>query len=98
VEAETSGGGVQATFKKGNAQGGRLESSAGSVRVSLDPLVNLTIDASSSGGSVRTQLPLQGTTSRSAFKGTLGKGGNLLQGAHLGGLGRAVGLVSPCIA
>jgi DUF4097 and DUF4098 domain-containing protein YvlB len=79
VEAETSGGGVQATFKKGNAQGGRLESSAGSVRVSLDPLVNLTIDASSSGGSVRTQLPLQGTTSRSAFKGTLGKGGNLLQ-------------------
>jgi len=79
VEAETSGGGVQATFKKGNAQGGRLESSAGSVRVSLDPLVNLTIDASSSGGSVRTQLPLQGTTSRSAFKGTLGKGGNLLR-------------------
>ena len=79
VDAETSGGGVQASFKKGNAQGGRLESSAGSVRVSLDPAVNLSIDASSSGGSVRSALPLKGTTSRSSFKGTLGKGGNLLQ-------------------
>ena len=79
VDAETSGGGVQASFKKGNAQGGRLESSAGSVRVSLDPAVDLSIDASSSGGSVRSELPLKGTTSRSAFKGTLGKGGNLLR-------------------
>jgi DUF4097 and DUF4098 domain-containing protein YvlB len=79
VDAETSGGGVQASFKRGNAQGGRLESSAGSVRVSLDPSVDLSIDASSSGGSVRTELPLKGTTSRSAFKGTLGKGGNLLR-------------------
>jgi len=79
VDAETSGGGVEAAFTKGNAQGGHLESSAGSVRVSLDPAVDLSIDASSSGGSVRTELPLKGTTSRSAFKGTLGKGGNLLQ-------------------
>jgi len=79
VDAETSGGGVQASFKKGNAQGGRLESSAGSVRVRLDPAVDLSIDASSSGGSVRSELPLKGTTSHSTFKGTLGKGGNLLQ-------------------
>lgn len=79
VEAETSGGSVDASFKAGNDRGGVLESSAGSVRVSLDPAVDLSIDASSSGGSVRSALPLKGTTTRSAFKGTLGKGGNMLR-------------------
>lgn len=79
VHAETSGGSVEASFKPGNAHGGVLDSSAGSVRVSLDPAVDLSIDASSSGGSVRSEIPLKGTQSRSAMKGTLGKGGNLLR-------------------
>jgi DUF4097 and DUF4098 domain-containing protein YvlB len=80
VHAETSGGSVDASFKAGNARGGVLDSSAGSVRVALDPAVDLSIDASSSGGSVRSELPLKGgTQSRSALKGTLGRGGNLLR-------------------
>jgi DUF4097 and DUF4098 domain-containing protein YvlB len=79
VQAETSGGSVEATFKPGNARGGVLDSSAGSVRVALDPSIDLSIDASSSAGSVRSELPLEGTLSRSAVKGTLGKGGNLLR-------------------
>jgi DUF4097 and DUF4098 domain-containing protein YvlB len=79
VQAETSGGSVQASFARGNAKGGSLESSAGSVRVSIDPAVDLTIEASSSAGAVHAGLPVRGTVSRSAVRGTIGKGGSLLR-------------------
>ena len=70
---------MEATFKPGNARGGEVDSSAGSVRVNVDPTVNLSIDASSSGGSVRSALPLKGVATRLAVKGDLGKGGNVLR-------------------
>ena len=79
IEAETSGGSVEASFRRGNARGGSLESAGGSVRVALDPAIDLSIEASSSAGSVRSELPVRGTVSRSSVRGTLGKGGNLLR-------------------
>lgn len=80
VEADTSGGSVEVSFAKGNARGGKLESSGGGIRVKVDPDVNLNIDASTSGGSVSSDIPVKvlGKLSRSSIKGSLGSGGELL--------------------
>lgn len=80
VEADTSGGSVSVSFAKGNARGGKIESSGGGIRVTIDPSVNLNIDASTSGGSVRSDVPVKvvGKMSRSSIRGSLGSGGELL--------------------
>ena len=85
VEADTSGGGIEASLTRGNARGGSLESSGGGIAVSLDPEVDLTIDAS--GNSVKTDLPLRvsGEVSRGALRGSLGKGGETLRLRTSGG-------------
>lgn len=79
VDADTSGGGIHASLARGNSRGGRLESSGGSIELSLDPNANLEIDASAS--NVKTDLPLrvQGEISRRHLRGTLGKGGAALR-------------------
>ena len=80
VDADTSGGHVEVGFALGNARGGKIESSGGGITVSIDPKVDLAIDASTSGGSVRSDIPVSvvGKISGSSIKGTLGKGGELL--------------------
>jgi DUF4097 and DUF4098 domain-containing protein YvlB len=80
VDADTSGGHVEVGFAKGNAHGGKIESSGGGITVEVDPNVDLAIDASTSGGSVRTDIPVKvvGKVSGSSIKGTLGKGGETL--------------------
>ena len=80
VDADTSGGHVEVGFAKGNAHGGKIESSGGGITVALDPDVDLAIDASTSGGSVSTDIPVKvvGKVNRSSIKGTLGKGGETL--------------------
>ena len=80
VDADTSGGHVEVTFAKGNAHGGKIESSGGGISVGIDPNVDLAIDASTSGGSVRTDIPVKivGKVNGSSIKGTLGKGGETL--------------------
>lgn len=79
VDAQTSGGSIQASFAPGNARGGVLETSAGGMRVALDPNVNLRVEASSSAGTVRSELPIRGTIGRAELRGTLGSGGELLR-------------------
>jgi hypothetical protein len=80
VDADTSGGHVEVSFAKGNAHGGKIESSGGGITVAIDPDVDLAIDASTSGGSVRTDIPVKmvGKVSGSSIRGTLGKGGETL--------------------
>jgi DUF4097 and DUF4098 domain-containing protein YvlB len=80
VDADTSGGHVEVSFAKGNAHGGKIESSGGGISVGVDPNVDLAIDASTSGGSVRSDIPVKivGKISGSSIKGTLGKGGETL--------------------
>lgn len=80
VDADTSGGHVEVGFAKGNAHGGKIESSGGGITVSVDPNVDLAIDASTSGGSVRTDIPVKiiGKVNGSSIRGTLGKGGETL--------------------
>lgn len=79
VDADTSGGGIRASFARGNSRGGRLESSGGSIHLSLDPKADLEIDASAD--KVTTDLPLQvrGEISRHRIQVTLGKGGQKLR-------------------
>jgi len=50
-QADTSGGGIEASFARGNGRGGTLTTSGGGIKVTLDPQVDLFIDAS--GSSVR---------------------------------------------
>jgi len=80
VDARTSGGDVEVNFTRGNARGGDVETSGGGVRVSLDPAVNLEVEASASSGSVSSDLPIKvsGTISTSHRRGTIGSGGELL--------------------
>ena len=71
---------MDVSFAKGNARGGKIESSGGGITVAIDPNVDLAIDASTSGGSVRTDIPVKilGKVSGSSIKGSLGKGGEML--------------------
>ena len=75
--AHSSGGPVTAMLAADNTAGGSFSSSGGGVRVEVDPGARLSIDASSSGGSVVCDLPVtvQGKQSRSALRGQLNGGG-----------------------
>lgn len=85
VEAETSGGSIEVSFGRGNAHGGSLSTSGGGIRVVLDPAVSLTVDASTSGGSVTSDLPVKGQVARSSLRGSLGSGGETLKMRTSGG-------------
>ncbi|MHB8653041.1 MAG: DUF4097 family beta strand repeat-containing protein [Terriglobia bacterium] len=87
VIAKTSGGSIEVSFDRGNAKGGELETSGGSVHAALDPRVNLTVDASASGGGVRSDLPISrvGRVSTSSLRGSLGSGGAELRMHTSGG-------------
>ncbi|MGD0127099.1 MAG: DUF4097 family beta strand repeat-containing protein [Terriglobia bacterium] len=81
VEAKTSGGPIRVNFGRGNARGGVLETSGGSIEALLDHASNLDIDASTSGGSVESDLPVRvvGKISASSLHGSLGSGGETLR-------------------
>jgi hypothetical protein len=87
VHADTSGGNIDVSFAAGNASGGTLSTSGGRVRVSLDPAVNLVIDAATSGSSVDLGIPLtvEGELTKVAVRGKLGSGGALLKLRTSGG-------------
>ena len=94
VDADTSGGHVEVSFAKGNAHGGKIESSGGGITIGIDPNVDLAIDASTSGGSVRTDIPVKIVVkvNGSSIKGTLGKGGEMLY-VHTSGGSVSIGAV-----
>ena len=77
VVAHSSGGPVSAAFAAGSGAGGSLSSSGGGVRVEVDPDARLSVDASSSGGSVTCDLPItvRGITRRTELRGDLNGGG-----------------------
>jgi len=60
-----------------NESGGDLGTTTGSVKVLLDPSVNLNLDTSATGGSFSSDIPVRvrGKVSRSSLTGTIGKGG-----------------------
>jgi len=87
VEASTSGGSIAASFAPGNTSGGSLSSSGGGIRVSVDPGVDLELDAHTAGGSVECDLPVtvQGKMSRGTLRGRIGAGGETLRIRTSGG-------------
>jgi hypothetical protein len=87
VEAHSSGGPVTVGFAAGNNRGGVLSTSGGGVRVEIDPKVSLTLDASTSGGSVISDVPVttSGTISRGSLRGDINGGGSLLRLRSSGG-------------
>lgn len=87
VDADTSGGGIRVSFATGNARGGRLDTSGGGITVAIDPAVALDIEAESSAGSVRTDLPvtIRGSASERSLRGTLNGGGATLELHSSGG-------------
>ncbi len=87
VDAESSGGPITVSFSPGNSAGGTLSTSGGGITVTVDPSVGLDIDAASSGGSVDLDVPVtvQGRVSRTAVKGSLNAGGQMLKLRTSGG-------------
>jgi DUF4097 and DUF4098 domain-containing protein YvlB len=81
VEAKTSGGPIHAVYSPGNLHGGDLDTSGGSIEVSIDRSANLSLDAETSGGSVHSDLPVRmvGTISPTHVQGSIGSGGEELR-------------------
>jgi DUF4097 and DUF4098 domain-containing protein YvlB len=81
VEAKTSGGPIHATYTPGNRHGGVLETSGGSIELAIDSSANLNLDASTSGGSVSSDIPVRtsGTLGHSRIQGEIGSGGEELR-------------------
>lgn len=87
VRADTSGGPVTVAFSRGNSAGGSLSSSGGRVTARIDPSVSLDIDAATSGGSVRSDLPVtvRGAIKKTSLRGQLNGGGAVLKLRSSGG-------------
>jgi DUF4097 and DUF4098 domain-containing protein YvlB len=77
VAAHSSGGSVTVRFAAGNNRGGELSTSGGGVRTEVDPSVALTIDASSSGGGVDSELPITGQGPKEPFRSSTSLRGDL---------------------
>ncbi len=91
VVASSSGGSVSVSFSAGNAKGGEISSSGGSVSARIDPSVSLVITGDTTGGSARTNLPLttDNRNGQGKLSGTLGSGGATLT-LHTSGGGVSV--------
>lgn len=77
VEAKTAGGSIYCRLAAGNNEPVSLRTSAGTIRVQIDPSSSYTIDAATSVGSVDTDLPVsrEGGSSRTRLRGELNGGG-----------------------
>lgn len=90
VKADSSGGPVRVGFAAGNSSGGDISSSGGGVTVTLDPAARLDVDAESTGGRVRAEIPLtvHGVVGGDKLRGRLNGGGALLKlRSSAGGVG-----------
>ena len=94
VEARTSGGPISVRFTPGNGHGGALHSLGGHVYAAVDRAAALSIDASSSGGRVSSDIPVSFRTAptRHALRGDLNGGGPVLEMRTSGGPVRISGL------
>ena len=92
IEATTSGGGVTASFSGQPTEACRLETSAGSINVSLGKGIHVDLDASTSGGGIWTDFPVpyrDGERRRRELRAPLNGGGPLLY-LHTSGGGISV--------
>jgi len=87
LSATTSGGNIRAYIVEQPEADCRLTASGGSITVTVDPLVALTLEARASGGSIETELPVtvRGKLARSRLEGDINGGGPLLYIRSSGG-------------
>lgn len=87
TDAKSSGGSISVRFAAGNGDGGTLSTSGGTVTAYVDPSVALDIDASTSGGRVTFDLPVEvrGTVSKRSVQGSMNGGGPTLRMRSSGG-------------
>ena len=86
VNAETSGGDVAVRVKSSN-KGVHAETSGGNIDILMPRDISATIDASTTGGDVRCDLPvtMSGRFSESRVRGTVNGGGNPIRAYTSGG-------------
>ena len=92
VYAHSSGGSVSVRFAGGNAEGGDLSTSGGTVTAYVDRSVPLDIDASTSGGRVSFDITVRGQVSKGKVQGTINGGGESLRLRSSGGNVRLNGI------
>ena len=85
VEAKTSGGPIQVTYSPGNRRGGVFDTSGGPIELAIDRSADLNLDASTSGGSVSSDIQVVGTVNHSSMHGSIGAGGEELRLHSSGG-------------
>ncbi|MFK8014910.1 MAG: DUF4097 domain-containing protein [Gammaproteobacteria bacterium] len=86
VQANTSGGSVEATLRTQPTSDCRLSTSGGTVTLNLSDAFAVNIDASSSGGGVRSDFPIEGKTkSKRRLRGAINGGGPLMRLKSSGG-------------
>ncbi len=80
IDARASGGSIRANITQQLQHDSRLVTSGGDIVVRLVPGLNLALDAKTSGGSVKTDVPItvQGKLDRGRVVGKVGTGGPLL--------------------
>jgi hypothetical protein len=81
ITALTSAGSVQARFTKDLEENSRIETSGGSVTITVPSSFNAELDAEASGGRVSTDLPVtvSGNQEHGRLKGKVGNGGKTLK-------------------
>jgi DUF4097 and DUF4098 domain-containing protein YvlB len=86
VDASTSGGSVKARLTAQPTQDCRLSTSGGTVTLYIDPSMALDIDAHSSSGGVRSDVPIEGQTrGKRRLKGSINGGGPTMRLHSSGG-------------
>jgi DUF4097 and DUF4098 domain-containing protein YvlB len=82
VTAETSAGGITATFSSQPTGDCKLRTSGGNITVKLDSELSFDLDAKTSGGSVSTEIPVAtvvtGEARNEGLKGKINSGGKAL--------------------
>lgn len=85
VQAETSGGGIAAELRGAN-KGATLETSGGSIDITIPESTAADVDLSTSGGWVTCDIPVsvKGKIDETSVRGTINGGGNVIR-AHTSG-------------
>lgn len=75
IDAHTSGGSISLTMDKQPTEDAKFTTSGGSITAYLVSGINLDINASSSGGRVKSEFNVNGRVKRSAMRGEINSGG-----------------------
>lgn len=87
IQADTAGGSITARFVAAPQGDSKLECTGGGITVYLADALGFAVDAESTGGGVRSELPVESAqkTTRTSLQGQLNGGGPVLRLRSVGG-------------